>query len=300
MKYIIVIALFLFLCGCGGTHGKIKSYYFEFSNNDLVSIIDSILLSNHEYSPRVDKSSGWIYFRIPKIGDQFKIRIGGESQVTLISAGEKGKKTKWDSDLGYFEKKRLIKSFEKNFVRKIKTLKPRSLDILREPFTLSINIHADTVYWPHYVIKYDTLVQYPLPDEIDSLGIDYFLDLVIDFSDYMKQELFIKQYYHAFRINDHYTGIIKDKSILITGYYRVIGEKRKFNPIFGRKIWEEYLNSVDQNDRIENYKKVRYRKKEKGYKETEVYRPSRKEFWMYSLDSLTLYNNLDPASATFN
>jgi len=288
-----IYSLAIMLCiGCG-THGKIKSYFFEFSNNDLVIIVDSILRSNPEYSSQVDNSSGWIYFRIPKNGDQFRISIGGDSEITLISAGEKGKTTRWEKDLGYLEKKKLIESFEQNFIPKIQLLSTKSLNILKEPFR-PLHNNIDTIFWPHYVLKYDTLVQYPLPKEIDSLGIDYFSDLLVDFSNHTGQRFFAKQYYHAFRIDDHYTGVLKDKSIVINGYYRVIGGERIFDPVFGQRIWKKYLNDVDQATRIEHYKEIRRNKKEQGYKETEVYRSSGKEFWMYRLDSLTLYNGMNP------
>lgn len=292
MKYINIGLLFILFYGCG-THGKIKSYSFEMSNNDLIKIVDSILLSNPEYASEVAKTSGWIYFKLPTIGDQFKIRIGGRSEVTLISAGEKGKTTRLEKNLGFFEKKRLIKSFEKNFISKIKGLNTRSLRILREPFSLTSNIHMDTTIWPHYVIEYDTLVKYELPEDIVNLGIDYFSDLIIDFSNYSKKDIFINQYYRAFRIDDHYTGIVKDNLFLITGYHRVIGEKRKFEPIFGQKIWKEYLSSVSSELRVKHYKEIRDTRKERGHKETEVFRSFSKEFWMNGLDSLILYDGFN-------
>jgi hypothetical protein len=237
MKNIFYFIFLFILTGCGGTHGKIKSYYFEHSNStdELISIVDRFLQNNPTYNSYVDAVTGWIYIQIPHNKDRFGFSIGRDSEITLISAGEKGNNAVWEKRLGYFEKKRLIKSFEKNFIEKLKGIKPRPLNLLREPFLLTMNIHADTTTWPHYVIKYDTLVRYPLPSEITELGFDYFLDLITDYSNYIKDSIFINQYYHAFRINADYTGFVRDTTILINAYYRVIGQQRSFNPILIKK-----------------------------------------------------------------
>lgn len=289
---IIIIISCSLLTGCfigAGTHGKIKVYQFDYSNNEIVSIVDQFLLANPDYYEHVFEDNGWVYIKIPPENDKFGFRIGGDSEIVLIAAGRENETTKWEKDLGYFEEKRLIENFEKNFLAKLEDYTPRQVEIIKNPFILTINKNIDTVLWPHYVFKYDTLISYPLTTEFDSLGIDYFEDLVLSFASHQRQEIKINQYQNLFRINTDYSGHIGD-SIFITAYYRIIGQPRKFSSIFEQESWRDYTKR-HKKIRLNNYKTLRESKIKKGYMETEVYSKHSEELWMIEKKDLKKIKN---------
>jgi hypothetical protein len=289
---ITLLTLTVFLNGCfigAGTHGKIKEYHFDNSNEEIVSIVDIFLVTNPEYYDNVIEDNGWVYIKIPSTKDKFGFRIGGHSEIVLIAAGKVNETTKWEAELGYFEKKKFIESFEKNFIEKLTGIKPRKSKLLKQPFILYSNQNIDTLLWPHYVFNYDTLVAYPLPKEIDSTNIDYFKDLVLSFSKQSNQTLDINQYYNIFRINKDYSGFISD-SIYVTAYYRVIGQERKYNTIFSKQNWSNYISESNYKNRQEDCKIIRANRVNKGYADTDVYSEYSQELWMLNNDKLEKKN----------
>jgi hypothetical protein len=291
----IVITFFLIiniLSGCfigAGTHGQIKEYHFGKLNEEIVSIVDIFLATNPEYCDTVIEDNGCVYIKIPSTNDKFGFRIGGHSEIVLIAAGKGNGTPKWEADLGYFEKQRFIESFEKNFIEKLKGIKPRKAKLLKEPFILSVNQNIDTLLWPHYVFNYDTLVAYPLPNEIDSTNIDYFKKLVLAFSNQSNQKVDIIQYYNIFRINQDYSGFISD-SIYVTAYYRLIGRERKFSTLFNQQNWLDYISTSNHINKQENYKNIRADRVKKGYADTDVYSEYSQELWMHGNNNLKRKN----------
>ena len=290
----IIINFFLLttiLNGCfigAGTHGKIKDYHFDNSNEEIVSIVDIFLTENPEYYDDVLEDFGWVYIKIPSTNDKFGFSIGGLSEIVLIAAGNLTE-TKWDKDLGFFERKRLIKSFEKNFIEKLKDIKPRKVTLLKEPFVLTVNQDIDTIMWPHYVFKYDTLVSYPLPNEFESSNVDLFEDLISSFAKGSNQNIEINQYYNIFRINKDYSGFISD-SIYITAYYRVIGQEKTYKTIFNTQKWTTFISKGNCKNRLDNYRSIRKEKVNNGYAETDVYSEFSQELWMLDNDKLEKKN----------
>lgn len=270
------------MTGCfigAGTHGKIKEYQFEYTNEEIVTIVDQFLLANPNYYEHVFEDNGWIYIKIPPENEKFGFRIGGNSEIVLIAAGRENETTRWDKGLGYFEKKVFIKNFEKNFLAKLEDYTPQQTEIIKKPFILTINSNIDTVLWPHYVFKYDTLFSYPLPSEFDSLRVDYFEDLVLSFAKFSGQEIVINQFQNLFRINTDYSGHVGD-SIFITSYYRIIGQQRQSKPVFNKQSWMDYTSDTIKSNRLSDYKQLRENKIKQGYKETEVYSEYSEELWM--------------------
>jgi hypothetical protein len=277
-SYLLLVLLLMTGCIGAGTHGKIKDYSFNYNNNELVSIVDQFLLSNPKYCDTI-LENGWVYIKIPPEDARFGFSIGGDSEIVLIAAGKANEIVRWDKDLGYFEERSLTKNFENNFLERLKGVKPKKATIGREPFTLTINNNIDTVLWPHYFFRYDTTVSYALPHEIDSLGVDYFENLILAFAKYSGQDIKVNQVWNLFNIGSRYCGYIKD-SIYITTYYRDIGQIREFKPIFDLKSWEDYVTEENKHKRLLDYKELRESKVRQGYKETEVYSQYSEELWM--------------------
>jgi hypothetical protein len=286
MKRVSAITIFIIIvsllnnCSIGaGTHGKIKEYHFNNSNEEIVSIVDDFLISNQEYHADASGDFGWIYIETPITKDRFGFSIGGDSSIVLIAAGKKGEKAKWNSDLGYFEKKIFIESFENNFIKKLSNEKPNRLKILKSPFILSSNQNIETNVWPIYVFKYDTSVFFSLPKEFDSLSIDYFEDMVSSFSKFSKADNRVVQFHNIFRINEDCSGYLYN-GIHISSYYRRIGQKKKFSIIFNRQDWIDFTSPKKIKARKESYKKIRLEKLRNGFSETDVYSESSEELWM--------------------
>lgn len=296
MKQFLSILIFLLLTtivgGCfigAGTHGSIETFYFKNSNAEIVSIVDDFLIKNPEYRYKVDESSGWVYIKIPPGNDKFGFRIGGKSEINLIAAGKENEPTRWNSKLGTSEKQKFIENFKENFIDKLKKTSPTKVKLLKEPFILSSNLNPDTTLWPHYVIKHDTLISYPLPIEIDSTNIDYFEDIVLSFAKSTNQNLKAQQYHNIYRINKEYSGYIDD-SIYITTYYRVIGEKINYNTIFSQTDWAEYVSEKNIENREYDILKIRDERIDKGYSETDVYSENYEELWMLNNQHLEIKN----------
>ena len=299
MKQILyILLLILSLTGCfigAGTHGSIKTYSFDYSTNELVSIVDQFLTENPDYYDKVLEDNGWVYIKIPPKNDRFGFRIGGDSEINLVAAGKENEITKWEADLGYFEKKSLIENFELNFIQNLKTITPKTETIIKKPFILTINDNPNLAPWTHNVFKYDTIISYPLPKEFDSLSIDYFENLVLAFAENTKQEVSIIQYYNLFRINKNYSGYIKD-SIYITTFYRLIGQSsNNDNTLFNQKLWSKFTSTANEKERLAKYNELRQTKTKQKYKETEVYSEYNEEYWMEDKKELikTAGNRLD-------
>lgn len=281
-----------YLNGCfigAGTHGKIKEYHFENSNEEIVSIVDIFLTKNPEYYDKVIEDNGWVCIKIPSTKEKFAFRIGGNSEIVLIAAGKANETTKWEADIGYFDKKKFIESFDKNFIDKLTGIQPEKIKLLKQPFTLSSNQNIDTLLWPHYVFKYDTLTAYPLPNEIDRSNIDYFEDLILSFSKQTNQTINLTQYYNIFRINKDYSGFISD-SIYVTAYYRMIGQEKRYNPIFKQQNWSDYISKSNYKNRQDAYKNIRADRVNQGYAETDVYSAHKQELWMFGNNKLEKKN----------
>lgn len=277
----IILATSLLVSSCfigAGTHGKIETYHLPYSNDQIVNSIDQFLLANPLYFSSAE-DNGWIYIKIPPENNRFGFSIGGQSEIVLIAAGKENENAKWNKDLSSLEKKTFTNDFETHFINKLRPALT-SGKILKEPFILS-NQNADTELWPNYIFESDTLISYPLPSELDSLGPSYFEDLVVSFTKHTGRDVQINQYYNIFRIEQDYSGYISD-SIYITKRYRTIGRKNKTNTIFDGMQWIEYIDIKNRYNRIEAYKKLREQKADKGYSPTDVYSEFSEERWMHN------------------
>ncbi len=269
------------MTGCfigAGTHGHIESYKMMHSNEEIVTIVDQFLLSNPEYFDTVEEDFGWIYIKIPPENNRFGFRIGGQSEIDLIAAGRDNERTYWDKDLSSADKEEFINVFKTQFIDKL-TNAPKSESIIKRPFILSINKDADTDIWPHYVFETDTVLSYPLPDEFDSLDIDFFEDLVASFGRTSGQESNVNQFHNIFRISKDYSGYVGD-SIYITKLYRTIGRRNKTAYIFNSVEWIDYVDDGNRNKRIKDYIRLRKEKTDNGYSATDVYSKFSEERWM--------------------
>ena len=137
---LFALTTFFNFCFIGaGTHGHIKDYSFKNSNEEIVSIVDDFLLNNPKYFDSVDNDFGWINIKIPTTNEKFCFRIGGQHEIVLLAAGYGHEKLKFDKDLGLIKEKRLSNIFEKNFIDKLKGIKPNKIKLLKNPFILSSN-----------------------------------------------------------------------------------------------------------------------------------------------------------------
>ena len=161
------------------------------------------------------------------------------------------------------------------------------------PFILSFNVGIDTICWPDYFIKKDTLISQLLPEEIDSTRIDYFEDLVKLFSIDEKIKIEINQCCNVFRINNEYSGYIND-SIHVIAFYRRVGENKKHLIFFNDTRWLKYTDKNNQQIREITYKNLRSKNTKENRYETEVYLKTSEEFWMLNdskLDTSKMISN---------
>jgi hypothetical protein len=285
---ILIISVLLYSCGAG-THGKIKEYKFQCRNAEIVNIVDSFLISNPKYFDSFDMDYGWLYIKIPSTGERFGFEIGGDSEIVLINASKNSENLKIDSDLGYFEEKQLVESFEKNFIEKLKKNMTPKLKLIKNPFILSSNLNIDSLTWPVNVVEIDTFLAYPLPKEIDSTKIDFFKDLVLSFAKQTNQKAELIQYYNLFIVNEEYSGFIGD-SIYVTAFYRVIGKNKTYNSIFNQQEWSDYILEKNKKIRLENYRNIRTERVKEGYAETDVFSKYSEEVWMLNNSNLKKKN----------
>jgi hypothetical protein len=263
-----------------GTHGNIKIYEFKCTNDELVSKVDILLLNNPQFYDNVIEDYGWVFIKFPNTKDRLGFEISGKSQISLIEAGKEGEVHKYNRDLSQEERDYYIKIFETNFINRLDSIIPKIETILKSPFILESN-NIDTTESPYYMFAYDTLLKYPLPLEFKKIDKAYFEDLVFIYSKQKDEnkKFMINQHYDIFRINNEYSGYIKD-SIYITKYYRDIGASKKLNPIFNISSWKEFTHKKDMKKRIDLYKTYRIEKVKKKYGETDVYEPYLIERWM--------------------
>ena len=228
-KYIVIGLISIVLHSCG-THGHIESFYLDYTKEEITSIVDDFLLNNPTYyEVENDFYPNWIHIKIPKTGERFVFRIGQieeKAEIDLILACPANDFPKKYFELKESQKRKLKESFKINFIDKLKDIKPHQIKLVMSPFILSFNVGIDTICWPDYFIKKDTLISYPLPEEIDSTRIDYFEDLVKLFSIDEKIKIEINQCCNVFRINNEYSGYIND-SIHVIAFYRRVGENKK-------------------------------------------------------------------------
>jgi hypothetical protein len=274
----ILVSILFTSCFIGaGTHGKIESYQLPYSNEHIVNAVDQFLLANPLYFESAE-DNGWIYIKIPPENNKFGFTIGGQSEIVLIAAGKENETTKWNKDLSSSEKRTFSEVFKQKFVNKLHPA-TTSEDLLKKPFILTINNNADADLWPEYIFTSDTLISYPLPSEFDSLKLDYFEDLVVSFSKQIGREVQVNQFYNIFRIDKDYSGYIAD-CIYITKLYRTIGCNKKALTIFDNIAWGQYIDVKNTHNRIQDYKRLRKQKTERGYRETDVYSEFSEEYWM--------------------
>lgn len=279
MKQLLTfLTISLLVTGCfigAGTHGKIKSYKLPHSNDEIATIVDQFLLANPQYLETVEEDFGWIYIKIPPENNRFGFSIGGQSEIVLIAAGVENGKVEWDKDLSSSEKIRFGEIFKTHFIDKL-TFPPRIEHILKKPFILSMNKDVDS---DHYVFESDTLLSYPLPKEFDSLGMEYFEDLVVSFGKNNGHEVKINQFNNIFRIDNNYTGYVGD-SIYITKQYRTIGQKKKTVVVFDTLDWSKYIDDSNRTKRIKDFVRLRKEKTDNGYSPTDIYSEFSEERWM--------------------
>ena len=293
----IIIVLFSIILTSCGTHGHIESFYMDYTKEEITSIVDDFLIGNpNYYEDAYDYYPDWVHIKIPKTGERFAFRIGQideKAEIDLILANLIDDYPKKYFELSQDEKRKLIKSFKINFIDKLKDIKPHNINLVMSPFILSCNIGMDTVCWPDYFIKKDTLISYPLPEEIDSTRIDYFEDLVKLFSIDEKIKIEINQCCNVFRINNEYSGYIND-SIHVIAFYRRVGENKKHSIFFNDTRWLKYTDKNNQQKREITYKNLRSKNTKENRYETEVYLKTSEEFWMLNdskLDTSKMISN---------
>lgn len=295
-KYIVIGLISIVLHSCG-THGHIESFYLDYTKEEITSIVDDFLLNNPTYyEVENDFYPNWIHIKIPKTGERFVFRIGQieeKAEIDLILACPANDFPKKYFELKESQKRKLKESFKINFIDKLKDIKPHQIKLVMSPFILSFNVGIDTICWPDYFIKKDTLISYPLPEEIDSTRIDYFEDLVKLFSIDEKIKIEINQCCNVFRINNEYSGYIND-SIHVIAFYRRVGENKKYSIFFNDTRWLKYTDKNNQQKREITYKNLRSKNTKENRYETEVYLKTSEEFWMLNdskLDTSKMISN---------
>jgi hypothetical protein len=295
-KYIVIGLISIVLHSCG-THGHIESFYLDYTKEEITSIVDDFLLNNPTYyEVENDFYPNWIHIKIPKTGERFVFRIGQieeKAEIDLILACPANDFPKKYFELKESQKRKLKESFKINFIDKLKDIKPHQIKLVMSPFILSFNVGIDTICWPDYFIKKDTLISYLLPEEIDSTRIDYFEDLVKLFSIDEKIKIEINQCCNVFRINNEYSGYIND-SIHVIAFYRRVGENKKHLIFFNDTRWLKYTDKNNQQKREITYKNLRSKNTKENRYETEVYLKTSEEFWMLNdskLDTSKLISN---------
>jgi len=283
--YISIFTLIFLLQGCipfgAGTHGSIETYQFQNTNDEIVLIVDEFLIKNPDYIDFIDSTSGygWIHIKIPESNNRYGFRIGGNSEIVLIQAGNVNKELKYGHDLSFFLERKFKKDFKENFIDLLNKNKVNNYKVCHESFTLTINKDIDTTLWPEYLIVVDTNITFPLPIEFDTLSIDYFEDLVISYSKYINKDIFFNQHHNYFRLNQQCTGNL-DNGINITRYYRRIGQKYRFKTCFETSLWKSLTDSINTIKRLNTYLEIRKNRIDNNYKETEVYSNFSEELWM--------------------
>jgi hypothetical protein len=295
-KYIVIGLISIVLHSCG-THGHIESFYLDYTKEEITSIVDDFLLNNPTYyEVENDFYPNWIHIKIPKTGERFVFRIGQieeKAEIDLILACPANDFPKKYFEIKESQKRKLKESFKINFIDKLKDIKPHQIKLVMSPFILSFNVGIDTICWPDYFIKKDTLISYPLPEEIDSTRIDYFEDLVKLFSIDEKIKIEINQCCNVFRINNEYSGYIND-SIHVIAFYRRVGENKKHLIFFNDTRWLKYTDKNNQQKREITYKNLRSKNTKENRYETEVYLKTSEEFWMLNdskLDTSKMISN---------
>jgi hypothetical protein len=295
-KYIVIGLISIVLHSCG-THGHIESFYLDYTKEEITSIVDDFLLNNPTYyEVENDFYPNWIHIKIPKTGERFVFRIGQieeKAEIDLILACPANDFPKKYFELKESQKRKLKESFKINFIDKLKDIKPHQIKLVMSPFILSFNVGIDTICWPDYFIKKDTLISYSLPEEIDSTRIDYFEDLVKLFSIDEKIKIEINQCCNVFRINNEYSGYIND-SIHVIAFYRRVGENKKHLIFFNDTRWLKYTDKNNQQKREITYKNLRSKNTKENRYETEVYLKTSEEFWMLNdskLDTSKMISN---------
>jgi hypothetical protein len=295
-KYIVIGLISIVLHSCG-THGHIESFYLDYTKEEITSIVDDFLLNNPTYyEVENDFYPNWIHIKIPKAGERFVFRIGQieeKAEIDLILACPANDFPKKYFELKESQKRKLKESFKINFIDKLKDIKPHQIKLVMSPFILSFNVGIDTICWPDYFIKKDTLISYLLPEEIDSTRIDYFEDLVKLFSIDEKIKIEINQCCNVFRINNEYSGYIND-SIHVIAFYRRVGENKKHLIFFNDTRWLKYTDKNNQQKREITYKNLRSKNTKENRYETEVYLKTSEEFWMLNdskLDTSKMISN---------
>lgn len=278
------MAIFFLLQACNfgaGTHGKIETYHFEESSDEIVMMVDKFLLENPDYVDYIDSTSGygWIHIKVPLSNNRYGFRIGGNSEIVLIQAGKVGNKIQYGHEMWFFQENNFKEDFKENFIDLLEQSSKNIQKVYREPFTLTINKDIDTTLWPEYLIGIDTNLIYQLPIEFDTLPIDYVEDLVALYSKTLNKEIIFNQHQVYFRLNQQCTGNLEN-GININRFYRRIGQKYRFATIFKSNSWRELTDSSNVTKRIKAYSEIRKNRIENNYKETEVYSEFSKELWM--------------------
>ena len=280
-NYFKIILILTLLSGCGGSHGAFEVYLFQQTNDEIVLMVDQFLLENPEYLDHIDSISGysWIHIKIPKSKNRYGFRIGGNSEIGLITAGKNNEISTFGHNYWFFQRNAFKEDFKKNFIDLLDPNKIPNYKIVREPFILTMNKEIDTIMWPKYFIYTDTNLVFPFPKEFDTLSIDYFYDLFKTYSSSINKELYFNQYKKYFRINEQLTGYLDD-SIRITRYYRRIGQNFRLSTCFNTNEWIQLTDSSNTSFRLNNYSKIRKERLDNNYKKTDVFSEFSIELWM--------------------
>jgi hypothetical protein len=280
----ILIAIILLescILGGSGTHGSIEAYTLEVSNNGIALSVDEFLINNPEFVDFIDSTSGygWIHIKVPESNNRYGFRIGGKSNLNLIQAGKVGEEYQYGHELSSFKEREFKKDFKENFLDLINFSEKKEHIVYINPFKLTFNKKVDTVWWPQYFIGIDTVLTFPLPNEFDTLSVDFFNDLLEYYSNSTNNYTYLNQQFNLFRLNEQCTGELTD-SIKITRFYRRIGQNFRFTNCFESKVWLSLTDTLNTTNRLNAYSEIRKTRIDNNYKETEVNSKLSEEFWM--------------------
>lgn len=288
----VVFVILILTSGCGwdkpfaGQTGLIKDYRFRDPGINLILQLDELLLQNPNFEVEHSEHGYYVYVKHIPSNNKFGIRVF-KDVIKLIFAGENGKNTQIDYYLESGEKKRLISSFEDNIIAKVLEIPANDKLYVQSPFLLTSNKMNN--YYTEFIFTTDTLLQYALPTEFDSLDMDYFENLIQSYGESRNTIPKTSQFCNLFSIDEKMSGYI-DHRINVTRLYRKIGLPYTNHIVFDDVSWKLFIETEKLQSRISSYRRIREARIEKGYLATSVYHDHRMAYWMNTAANLNCNN----------